>query len=253
MVGAGDRFFKLFKWLLVLAILGLIALAVVPLNLYYDQVKSHLRPVALKDISGSVVKGQAGELSYLSLPMGKAEWLLYPSSYDALGGRVKLSDSNYDMTFKLGQVREQSALIKSIRGYVDWNLIKPFVQIRYGQLSGYASIDLRDVLFERGEGIQRMEGEVVLKDFKLLQPSAKDLGEVTLNLTTENKGVVVGQFSSQSNVLSVTGTLYLQPRRWQLKLDLVPKAGHFEMDAVLSTVGQPRRGGGRQLNLAGFY
>ena len=96
MVGAGDRLFKLIKWLLVLVILGGIALAVVPLNLYYDQVKSQLRPVALKDISGSAVKGGAGELSYLSLPMGKAEWLLYPSSYNALGGRVKLSDTNYD-------------------------------------------------------------------------------------------------------------------------------------------------------------
>lgn len=253
MVGAGDRFFKLIKWLLVLVIIGVIALAVAPLNLYYDQVSKHIRPVSLNDISGSMVKGSAGELKYMSLPMGEAEWLLYPSSYDAVGGKVKLKDNHYDMTFQLGQVRAASALIKQVRGYLDWQVFAPFVQIRYGELSGYASIDLQDVVFEQDSGLQRISGEITLKDFKMLKPAPKDLGEIKLTFNTEKQGVIVGQFSSDSNVLAVSGTLYVQPRRWQLNVDLVPKAGHFELDAVLSSVGQARRGGGRRLNLAGFY
>lgn len=87
----------------------------------------------------------------------------------------------------------------------------------------------------------------------MLKPAPKDLGEIKLTFNTEKQGVIVGQFSSDSNVLAVSGTLYVQPRRWQLNVDLVPKAGHFELDAVLSSVGQARRGGGRRLNLAGFY
>jgi hypothetical protein len=253
MVGAGDRLKKIFKLLFVLLILALIAVAVVPLNLYHEQIKSHLKPLTLTDIGGSAVKGSAGSMHYMGMPLGEAEWLLYPSSYDAIGGKVKVRDVNHDLTMKLAKIGQQEWLISSIMGYVDWQLIQPFVQIRYGQLSGYASFDLSGIEYSRKEGLQRMQGEITLKDFTMIKPSQKDLGEIKVSFTTQQAGIVVGQFSSQSNVISVTGTLLLNSNRWQLNVDLIPKAGHFELDALLSSVGQARRGGGRRLNLAGFY
>ena len=76
---------------------------------------------------------------------------------------------------------------------------------------------------------------------------------MTLTFDTQAPGMIIGNFASQSNVLNVSGSLIIQSHRWQLNLDIIPKAGHFEVDAVFNTVGDARRGGGRKLNLAGFY
>ncbi len=253
MLSATDRIGKLVKFIIILLILLVIAVAVTPLNLYYDQVKQQIRPVTLSGIGGSAVKGSAESLSYLSAPLGQAEWLLYPNSLNGVGGKVRVYKQHYDLTFDLRKVSAEQQNFNKVTGFIDWQMIKPFLQLRYGQLDGYAQLNLHGVEHSKSEGIKRMEGSVTLRDFKLLKPSNMDLGEVTVTFETPKEGSIVGQFSSQSDVLNVTGALYVQPRRWQLNLDIIPKAGHFEMDAALSTVGDPRRGGGRKLNLAGFY
>lgn len=253
MLSTGDRLGKLFKFVFIILLLSLLALALTPLNLYYEHVKSNLKPVTLNGISGSVVKGSADSLNYLSAPMGKTEWLLYPNSLNGIGGKVRLFKENYDLTFDIKKVTAEAQQFKQVKGFLNWALIKPFLQMRYGQLDGFAEVDLNQVAFSKDKGFESMEGVITMRDFKLVAPSARDLGEVYLKFTTKKAGMIVGNFSSQSNAINVSGTLYIQPRRWQLKLDLIPKGGFYELDAVLNSVGDPRRGGGRQLNLAGFY
>lgn len=253
MLSSTDRLGKLLKFIIILLILLVIAVAVTPLNLYYDHVKQQIRPVTLSGISGSAVKGSAESLSYMSAPLGQAEWLLYPNSLNGVGGKVRVYKQNYDLTFDIQKVTAEQQRFNQVTGFIDWQMIKPFLQLRYGQLDGYAQLSLQGMEYTKDAGIKRLEGSVTLRDFKLLKPSNMDLGEVTLTFETQKEGVVVGQFSSQSEVLNVSGALYVQPHRWQLNLDIIPKGGHFEMDAALSTVGDPRRGGGRKLNLAGFY
>lgn len=253
MLSAGDRLGKLVKFLLLLIVLAVIAVAVTPLNLYQDYIKQHIKPVVLSGVSGSAVKGSAQSLNYLSAPMGQAEWLLYPNSFDGVGGKLRIFKEAYDLTFNLRKLSPEIQSFHQVNGFINWSLIKPFLQMRYGQLDGYAHVDLNQVEYNKSSGLQRMEGDITLKDFKLIKPAARDLGEVKLTFKTQKTGIIVGNFSSQSNALNVSGTVYIQPRRWQLKLDIIPKAGFYELDAVLNSVGDPRRGGGRKLNLAGFY
>ncbi len=253
MLSTGDRLGKLFKLIFILLLLSILAIAVTPLSFYYDYVKKHLNPVSLTGISGSAVKGSADSLSYMSAPLGKTEWLLYPKTFKGLGGKVRVYQQNYDLTFDMRELSADSHSFNNVKGFIDWQLIKPFMQMRYGQIDGYAQVNLHSVEYNNSTGFDRMEGEVVLQDFKLITPTAKDLGEVKVTFETKNNGMIVGNFTSQSNALSVSGVLVIQPRRWQLNLDIIPKAGHFELDAVLNSVGDARRGGGRRLNLAGFY
>ncbi|WP_223789797.1 type II secretion system protein N [Marinicella meishanensis] len=253
MFSTTDRLGKLFKFLLVLLLLAIIAVAATPLNWYYDHVKQYLQPVGLNDISGSAVKGSAGSMTYMSSPLGQAEWFLYPKTFRGLGGKVRVYQPNYDLTLDIRELTQEQHEFKQVLGFIDWQLIKPFMQMRYGQLTGYAQLNLQDVVYKKNAGIERMSGSITLQDFKMLTPNQKDLGQVTLKFETEANGVVVGVFSSQSNAINVSGNLVLQPGRWQLNLDLIPKAGHFELDAILNGVGDARRGGGRRLNLAGFY
>ncbi|MCX7554788.1 type II secretion system protein N [Marinicella sp. S1101] len=253
MLSSGDRLGKLFKFVFIIIIIAVLALAVAPLNLYYDHVKQQLKPVALSGISGSAVKGAADSLTFRSAPLGRAEWLLYPNSLNGIGGKVRVSESNYDMTFELKKVTAESQSFKKVTGFINWALIKPFLQIQFGQLDGYAQVNMNQVEFNSNGGLDRIEGEVTLRDFMLTQPRQLDLGTVTLTLSTQKPGIIVGNFTSQSQAMNVSGALYIQPRRWQLKLDIIPKAGFYELDAVLNSVGDARRGGGRVLNLAGFY
>jgi hypothetical protein len=253
MLSTSDRLGKLIKFVFLLLILGLIAVAVVPLNLYYEQIKNQVRPIGLSGISGSAVKGSADSLSYLSAPLGQAEWILYPNSLTGLGGKVRVYKPNYDLTFDLKKITPESQSFNQVIGYLDWQLIKPFLQMRYGQFEGYAQFNLQQVAYNKANGFDRIEGSITLQDFKLIRPANKDLGEVRLDFETKKTGMIVGNFSSQSNALNVSGALIIQPHRWQLNLDIIPKAGNFELDAVLNSVGSARSGGGRRLNLAGFY
>ncbi len=253
MLSSGDRLGKLFKFVFILIILVTIAVAVTPMNLYHDYIKQHLKPISLSGVGGSAVKGSAQSLSYLSAPLGQAEWLLYPNSLNGVGGKIRVYKEDYDLTFDLRKATADTQDFNRITGFLNWELIKPFLQMRYGQLDGYAQVNLSQVEYNKNTGFGRMEGEITLQDFKLVKPSARDLGTVKLTFTTQKTGIIVGNFTSQSSAVNVSGTLYIQPRRWQLKLDIIPKAGFYELDAVLNSVGDRRRGGGRQLNLAGFY
>ena len=246
-------FGKFFKLVFILIILAVIAVAVTPLNLYFDRVERQLKPLQLTGVGGTAVKGSADTMKYQMLPLGEAEWLLYPNWINSLGGKLRVRGPHHDLTATLDHISKDRAVIESLRGYIDWSVLKPFLQMRYGQLEGHLSFDMRRMRFDKQSGLKGATGSVTLKDFKMLKPANKDLGTVTIDFETQQEGMITGQISSKSTVMNVSGTLFLQPNRWKLSLDIIPKGGHFELDSVLRGVGQARRGGGRRLNLAGFY
>jgi len=253
MRSSGSRLGQLIKFTFLILVVAVIALAVTPLNLYYKHVSQHIKYLSLSGISGSVVKGAAEDLKYMTLSLGRAEWLMYPKSHNSLGGQLKIAKDNYNLKFDIHKLAENGVWADTIQGYIDWQFFKPFLQLRYGQLSGYAQLNLNNIYYTQSGGLERLQGEVVLNDFKMTAPVDKELGLIKVVFETKSPGMIVGQFSSDSPVFNVSGSMFLQPHRWQLNLDIIPKAGHFELDAIFNSVGQARRGGGRKLNLAGFY
>ncbi len=253
MKSTGSRLGQLFKLTFVLLLIAVIAIAVTPLNLYYKHVDSQLKFINLSGISGSAVKGSATELKYMTMSLGRAEWLLYPKSHNSLGGQLKVAKDDFNLTFDVNKLAEGLLRADSVKGFIDWQFIKKFLNIRYGELSGYAQVNLSNIVYNQTSGLERLAGEVTLQDFKLIQPVNKELGLVKVVFETKSKGMIIGQFSSDSKVLNVSGSVFLHPHRWQMNLDIIPRAGHFELDAIFNSIGQARRGGGRKLNLAGFY
>ncbi len=253
MRSSGDRLFGLIKWLIILAFVAVVVLAVLPLRWYYDSISEQLKPLVLREVSGSLVKGSADTLRFDALPLGHAEWLLYPGSLTGIGGRLRVFQQQYDLTFQLKNINAEQQQFKKVSGFVDWATIQPFLQIRNGQFTGYWQFDLNQVSLKKNQGLQRMSGTVTLKDFKLLQPEQLDLGEVTIDFKAQNEGMIVGNISSNSQVMNVSGALYLQPNRWQLNLDIIPRPGYYQLTNALQGVGDVRPGGGRKLNRAGFY
>ncbi|MCX7544285.1 type II secretion system protein N [Marinicella gelatinilytica] len=248
-----DRIIGLIKWLLILAVIIVLLLAVLPLRWYYDYASDYFKPVVLRDVSGSVIKGEAGALRYDVIPLGQAEWLLYPGSLKGIGGRVRLHDEQYDLTFKLKEINQNQAKIKQVTGYLNWAYLQPYLQIKQGRFDGYWQFAIDQLVYSKQTGIERLNGQVILKDFQLLAPNQMPLGEVKIDLETKSAGVIAGTISSNSDRLTVSGAFYIQPNRWQLNVDIVPKPGFYQLNSALQGVGDPRPGGGRRLNRAGFY
>ena len=253
MKSASDRIMGLLKWLIILAFVAVLLLAVVPLRWYYPYAEDHFKPVVLRDVSGSLIKGSAQQLRYDLIPLGQAEWLLYPGSLKGIGGRIRVNAEHYDLTFQLREVNQNQARIKNISGYLDWDSIQPYIQFSEGRFDGYWQFDIQNMVYDKQTGIERLDGRVTLKDFTLSAPTQLPLGEVYIDLETQNEGMIVGTISSRSDRLNVSGAFYIQPNRWQLNVDIIPKAGNYQLNAALRGVGDPRPGGGRRLNRAGFY
>ncbi|WP_395377095.1 type II secretion system protein N [Marinicella sp. W31] len=244
---------KLFKYIIILILIAVVALAAVPLNTYYSYVSDWVKPIRLENISGSAIKGSAEQASYAGIPLGQLDWFLRPTSWKSIGGRFTVSSEQYQLGFALGKRTDGLIELEKIRGYLDWQLLAPHVQLTYGNLDGVVNLDLPELVYGTENGIDRATGQVLLNDLKLKQYPQKNLGEVRMDITTEAVGRVVGQISSDSPVMQVSGTLFVQPHRWQLNVDIIPNPGEYEVEALISNIGFARRGGGRKLQLAGFY
>ena len=244
---------KLFKYIIILILLLVVALAAVPLNSYYDYVSDWVKPIRLQGISGSAVKGSAEQASYAGMPLGQLDWFLRPTSWKSIGGRFTVSSEQYQLGFSMGKRTDGMIALQDIRGYLDWQLLAPHVQLTYGDLDGAVNLDLTELIYAPADGVDRATGQVLLNELKLRQYPQKNLGEVRMDINTEAVGRVVGQISSDSPVMQVSGTLFIQPHRWQLNVDIMPNPGEYEIEALISNIGFARRGGGRKLQLAGFY
>ncbi len=243
---------KLIKFLLTIIILAALAVGFTPLDLYYDKISKNLRPIKLENITGSAVKGSAEHVKYMGLDVGQAHWLIYPSSYNSATVDFKLRAAEYDLKGKYTK-NPKADMIKELKGTLDWTMIADKLNVRGGKISGYFDLDFNHL--EIRDGIPAIiTGKVTSKELKLVSPSIKDIGEVEVVFTSDNPQIIVGQVNSKSTVINVSGSIYIHKnRRWEVKLNLIPMPGEYEVEYAIQNIGDRRRTGGRTLNLAGFY
>jgi len=243
---------KLIKYLLVLIILTVLIISLTPLNLYYAKISKNLNPIQLNNISGSAVKGSAGIVKYLGMDIGRAQWFFYPSSYNELTLDFSISDKLFDVKGKYIKTSQTEGL-KDIIGTFDWEIVNKQLNFKHGKISGYIDLDFDQVVL-KNRIPEIIIGKAVTKDLKLLSPIKKNLGEIEVVFTSDNPSIIVGQVNSQSNVINVSGAIYIHKNhRWEIKLTLLPMPGEYEIDYAIQNIGDKRRGGGRALNMAGFY
>ncbi len=243
---------KLIKFIfLIVIIIGLTAFFT-PLNLYYDKIKRNFRPIQLEGVGGSIIKGNAKTVKYLGMDLGQIQWLLYPSAYNAATLDVKLRNRDFDIKAKYIK-KPKSDIIKELKGTLDWQFVADKINFRHGKITGYIELDFDHL--EMNKGIPHIiSGRAITKNLRIIKPVQKDLGEIEVVFTSDNPQIIVGQVNSNSNVLNVSGAIYIHKNhRWEIKLTLIPSPGEYEVEYALQGIGDRRRSGGRTLNLAGFY
>jgi hypothetical protein len=243
---------KLIKFIFFIVIILGLAAFFTPLDLYYDKIKKNFRPIQLDGIDGSVVKGSAQQVKYLGMDLGRVNWLLYPSSYNAATLDVKLHNQDYDIKAKYIK-KTKFDIIKDLKGTFDWQFIANKIKFSHGKISGYIELDFDHL--EMHKGIPHIiSGRATTKDLRIVKPVQKELGEIEVVFTSDNPQIIVGQVNSNSNVLNVSGAIYIHKNhRWEIKLTLIPLPGEYEVEYALQGIGDRRRSSGRTLNLAGFY
>ncbi len=243
---------KLIKLIFILVIVIGLAAFFTPLDLYYDKIKHNLRPIHLQGINGSAIKGSAQNVKYMGMDLGQSRWLLYPSSYNAVTLDLNLSNNDYDIKAKYIK-KPKSAIIKDLKGTLDWQFIADRINFRHGKISGYIDLDFDHL--EMNKGVPYIiSGKAVTRDLRIIKPVKKELGEIEVVFNSDNPQIIVGQVNSNSNVLNVSGAIYIHKNhRWEVKLTLIPLPGEYEVEYALQGIGDRRRSGGRTLNLAGFY
>lgn len=243
---------KLIKLLIFILILAILAVSFIPLDLYYSKVAKTIKPLKLENISGSAVKGSAEHLNYYGMDLGQVKWLVYPSSYNAATIDFKLRSKDYDIRGKYTK-KPHAEIVKGLKGTLDWSVIDNKINFSHGKISGYIQLDFDHLEF-RDQIPARITGKAVTKELRLLKPIKKELGEIEVVFVSDNPEIIVGQVNSTSTVLNVSGAIYIHKnRRWEVKLTLLPLPGEYEIEYALQSIGDRRRGGGRSLNLAGFY
>ena len=78
-------------------------------------------------------------------------------------------------------------------------------------LDGMVSLTLPALVVDSGGRIVAAEGSVVWHQAAMTAPQALELGDLQLQLHTENAGQVVGDISDRGGPLRVEGTLQLTP------------------------------------------
>ncbi len=243
---------KLIKYIIILVILISLLVGLTPLNFYYDYLEKEIKPTQLHNISGSIIKGSSEKLTYMGMNLGKAKWLTYPNSWNSFAVDIKVENDKYDLSTQVINKADQTSFNK-LRGTIDWSLIEKYVNFTRGEISGYLKLNFNEVSFKSGIP-DRIIGKAVTKDLKLIKPIKKDLGEISIDFSSENSTFIVGLINSNSSVMNVSGAVYIHKNhRWEVKINILPMPGEYELEYALQGIGDRRSGGGRTLNLAGFY
>lgn len=243
---------KLIKYILIMAIVLGVVLYLTPLNLYYSQIEKNIKPLKLNQISGSIIKGESQQTSYLGLNIGKLSWLNLPNSWKSIGSSLKIESKDYDIAANITP-QPNKLLIDNLMGTIDWGYINNQFNLTQATIEGYIDVHLDNiVIFEKRPRV--IEGRITTKEFRLVSPIQRDLGDIYIEFEPLENNVIVGTVNSNSNVINVSGGLYIyQNHRWELKLNVIPKPGEYEIDYALRNIGSQRAGGGRSINYAGFY
>ncbi len=243
---------KFFKYLIYFTVISVLIISFTPMKLYYQKISKNLKPIQLEGISGSIIKGSAQSLKYLGLDIGQVNWLMYPSSYNRMTLNLNIRDELYDFKGDFIKSSDTESL-NNVLGTLDWSIIKKTINFNRGEMSGYVKFDFEHIEF-KNRIPEKIIGKAVTKDLKILKPINKEIGEIEVVFVSDNPSIIVGQVNSKSNVINISGAIYIHKNhRWEVKLTLIPMPGEYEIEYAIQNIGDPRRGGGRSLNMAGFY
>lgn len=225
----------------------------VPLERLLPFFAQRLQPVQIEGVAGSLYRGSARELRLAGFVLGKLQWnKQWPTAPPGLQGQYRLKSTDYDLVAHLRLSRAGGLHASDLRGEIGWKYLENFLHLPPGRMTGRLRLDIGELAYGPA-GMERINGRISLDGLRIVSPIALPLGDLWADIQTERSGLAVGHIRSNSRVLDASGVIYLHPHRFEVNLVLKPKPGEYEAQLALQSIGQPLAGGGRRIQVAGFY
>lgn len=237
-----------------LVVLGVVAFVISLLIMAPAQLVSEYLPpdVQATGLQGTLWQGQASEVQIQGFNLGEVSWDMQPLSLFA--GRLQ-SDVRIDREGMQGQgvigVGFNSVRVADARLDGSSELLAPYLTGYGVNINGRFEADIRALQFNES-GPQALDGDIVWRDARLVNPTELQLGDVNVTLSQQG-GAAIADLKNNGGELRVTGGGRLE-QGWEynarLRAEPTQTTPKIVRDA-LPYIGQPDNRGGVTLSRQG--
>lgn len=250
----------LLRWLkrllivaIVLGLLAVAAIAFTPASFVYKQLASRLDPsVQLSDITGTVGRGRAEQLTVNGFPLGSFEWQVHWT--DLLRGELGVSwllkDAVWSASARVTHERDNLVRVENMHMELPAMLLQPVLDIPSLNFLGTVTVEL-DHLRMRGRIIEEARGRSRWTDAGVTGSAQARFGPIQAHFSSAAPGVVLGEVEDEAGALSVDGQFELNGLGYRAEVILQSRDPTDPVAEVLYYVGQALPDGGSLLIVEG--
>lgn len=244
---------RLLLLIVLLALIAGIVLWFLPASFVYDRIGDRLGPsVVLRDVSGTVRSGRAGQVLINGFPVGafewtlnwrrlfkreiKADWRLQDSAWNASATSTRLPDG----TIRMDDMRIQLPAL----------LLQPVLDVPALNFLGTVDVTL-DTLRLRGMIIEEARGHARWSDAGVTGRAQARFGPVRAHFATIAPGHVIGEVEDEGGPLSVDGKFELNGTAYHAEALLHARDPRDPVAQALYYIGEALPDGGSLLIVDG--
>lgn len=243
---------KLVVFVLGLLVVAGVVLATLPARMLTDRLSQRQPALSAQGVSGTLWSGQAEQLLWSGVPLGKLGWRLSVLSvlqrqpqltFELGGGLVRLQ----------GQARRDGEALElgPVTGELEAGLVQPAIGIPLLRLVGAIDVELRRLRLDAAGAPEAADLEVTWRRASVTGLAVAELGTLRLRVHGE-RGRIGGQIGNGLDAaLAVEGGFTLENRRYRAEIRLRAVDAASPVQRALSYIGQPDGSGGRILLIEG--
>lgn len=242
------------RWLVpgVLAYL-IFMLATFPAAYLLRWLKPDAYGLGLSAVSGNVWSGQAGQVVFQGVPLGRVSWhfdWLAPWT-GRLGYRLLLQGGTLEVRGRADVGRNGEIVIHNVVGRLPLSRLDHWLPLPSNSVDGLLQLDLTSLTLAKGLPVAA-SGRVRLSDANLHWPEPAQLGSYQMDLRTANG--VAGQIHDTSGPLAVAAQVQLQSNgRYTVTGSVAARDKTSAAARLLNYMGSPGPDGKYPLNFNGQF
>lgn len=250
----------LLRWLkrllilvVVLALLAIAAVAFTPAAFLYRHLAPRIDPsIQLTDITGTIGRGRAGQVSINGFPLGSFEWRVHWSDLfrREIGLSWALKDAVWSASARTTRERNGILRVDNMAMELPAMLMQPVLDIPALNFLGTVNVEL-DQLRMRGRIIEDARGRARWTDAGVTGSAQARFGPIHAHFASAAPGVVLGEVEDEAGPLAVDGQFELNGLSYRAEVILQSRDPGDPVSEVLYYVGQSLPDGGSLLIVEG--
>ncbi|MCK9489836.1 MAG: type II secretion system protein N [Xanthomonadales bacterium] len=244
---------RLLLLLLVLIVLAVLAVILTPMSFIYRMAEPHLDPsLRLHDVSGTLLDGQARQLTVNGFPLGHLDWRLHGSQLlrGAISASWKIEESAWSAQARTTLDHDRLLRVDDMTMQLPALLLKPVLDIDGLDFLGTIHVEL-DHLRLRGRIIEETRGRARWVDAGSAGAAQARFGPIHAQFASTRPGGVIGEVQDVAGALIVDGQFELDGLRYHAEVILHARDPADPVARMLHYVGQALPDGGSLLIVSG--